>query len=328
MCREKYKIYKFLWYIQNTLTISDSTQPVIRDLVRVVFSKMSARKRRNLSKKAVLKILFQARKRLPDSNPIKDALPFYWFKAGPYSDVIYAAIESLQNDGMLLESRTGYKTYRFDSAKANVPLVHADQHMDEARAAITEVVAMSSHTEPLISEVYRDAPYQWYATYNLKFKTSFSEFCKSPAGNGPGGRRRDDILNALDDAVLDFPQFPEFPELYRAFMKFTRLLSSFLLTPGHAEHRDVFPILESMSNKIWDAFAYGVRIGHHDAYYDDRVDGWIKTYEDALAGLDADLRLHQEKIERVSTYEATASSQVVDMKQHPEKYGFEKLELA
>lgn len=288
---------------------------------------MSARKRRNLSKKAVLKILFQAKKRLPDDNPIKDALPFYWYKAGPYSDVIYAAIGSLQDDGMLLESRTKYKTYCFSSAKANFPLVHADPHMDEARSAITEVVGTSSHTEPLISEVYRDAPYQWYATYNIKFKVPFSEFCKSSARSGPGGRKRDDILNALDDAVLDFPQFPEFPELYRAFMKFTRLLSSFLLTPGHAEHKDVFPILESMSNKIWNAFAYGVRIGHHDTYYDNKVDGWIKTYKTALAGLDANLRLHQEKIERISTYKATISSLVVDMKQHPEKYGFEKLEL-
>ena len=229
---------------------------------------------------------------------------------------------------MLLESRTKYKTYCFSNAKANFPLVRADQHMDEARSVITEVVDTSIHTETLVNEVYRDAPYQWYATYNLKFKTPFSEFCKSSAGSGPGERRRDNILNALDDAVLDFPQFPEFPELYRALMKFTRLLSSFLRASGYAEHKDVFPILESMSNEIWNAFAYGVRIGHHDTYYDNKVDGWIKTYKDALAGLDANLRLHQEKIERVSTHEATASPLVDDMKQHPEKYGFEKLELA
>ena len=289
---------------------------------------MRARNRRNLSTKAVLKILFQAKDRLPDGNPIKDALPFYWYRDGPYSNVIHDAIKSLQDDGMLLNSRAPYKTYYFNSAKANVPLVRADQHMDEARSAITEVVDEFNHTESLVNEIYHDAPYQWYATYNTKFKTPFSEFCKSFVEYSPKMHRRDNILNALDDAVLDFPQFPEFPELCRAFMKFTRLLSSFLLTPGYAEHRDVFPILDGMSNAIWNAFAYGVRIGHHDAYYDNKVDGWIKTYKDALDGLDANLRLHQEKIERVSTYEATASPLAVDMKQHPEKYGFEKLELA
>ena len=63
--------------------------------------------------------------------------------------------------------------------------------------------------------VYDDAPYRWYDTYNLKFRVRFNNFCDTAASarDNAGEYMLGDILNALEDAVLDFPPFPNFPEL-------------------------------------------------------------------------------------------------------------------
>ena len=43
--------------------------------------------------------------------------------------------------------------------------------------------------------------------------------------------------------------------------------------------------------------------------------------------LDADLRREQKKVKQVSMYTVKLAPYVTDMKQHPEKYGFEKLDI-
>ena len=312
----------------KTLTIPDSGQRTVQELVRIVFARMYTRKkRRYISKKDVLKILFQAKERLSDGSPIKDALPYYWYKNGPYSTLIYKVVDDLQTAGMITKSNSRYKTYLFDRAKIDIPLTRADAHMAEAKSAITDIVDEFTHIEALVGDVYDDAPYRWYDTYNLKFKVRFNNFCDTAASARGNAREYilGDILNALEDAVLDFPPFPNFPELRRTFMRFARLLNSFLQTDGCMEHKDVFLAMKDISNAVWDVFAYGVRIKFHDAYYDGEVGKWIARYKEELAKLDADLLLRQKKIERVCAYEAKVAPRVADMKRHPEKYGFEEL---
>ena len=315
--------------VLKALTMPESGQRIVQEMVRVVFARMYTRKHyRNASKKAVLKILFKAKQCLPDSNPIKDALPYYWYKDGPYSSLIYKTIDHLQADGMIAPSSSTYQTYLFDRDRINIPLSQSDEHMDEAKAAVADVVDGFTHIEALVGDIYRTAPYRWYDTYNLKFKVRFNNFCdKMSTNNNSGGYTRKDILHALDDAVIDFPQFPDFPELRRTFMRFARLLNSFLRTDDCMEHKEMFPIFKKISNSVWDVFAYGVRIEYHDDYYDEEIDRWVERYKEEIATLDEYIRRQQSKIEQVSTYEVKLASHVTDMKRHPEKYEFTKMNL-
>ena len=311
------------------MTLSDPGSQTVQELVRVVFARMNTRKRYpNLSRKVILKILFQAKQRLPDDNPIKDALPYYWYRDGPYSTLIYETVDRLQKDGLISESSSEYKTYSFDRSKINIPLMHSDKHMDEAKIVIDSIIDEFTHTDMLVKNVYRTAPYKWYGTYKLKFKVRFSNFCnKASSNNSTETYSREDILRELEDAVLDFPRFPDFLELRRIFMRFARVLNSFLHTDNCLEHKDMFPILDRISNSIWNVFAYGVRINHHDDYYEKNVDKWVEMYENEMARLDTDLRREQEKIKQVSTYTVRLASDIIDMKQHPERYNFEKLDI-
>ena len=300
------------------------------ELVRVVFARMNTRRRRpDVSKKDILKILFQAKQRLPDDNPIRHALPYYWYRDGPYSTLIYETVDRLQNDGLISSSGSGYRTYSFDRNRINIPLMQSNVHVSEARTAIDSVIDEFTHIEALVKNIYRVAPYKWYDTYNLKFKARFSNFCDRAfsSRSSAGTYSREDILRNLEDVVLDFPPFPDFPELRRIFMRFARVLNSFLHTDNCLEHKDMFPILKRISNSIWDVFAYGVRIKYCDAYYVKKVDNWIKIYKDEMDRLDTDLRREQEKVKQVSMYTVKLAPYVTDMKQHPEKYGFEKLDI-
>ena len=312
------------------MAVQNPESQTVQELVRVVFARMNTRQKyRNVSKKNILKILFQAKQRLSDDNPIKDELPFYWYKEGPYSTLIYETMDDLQNDGLISLSNSGYNTYLFDRDRINVPMMHSNIHMDEAKAAINSVIAEFTHIGTLVEEIYRTAPYKWYNAYNLKFKIRFNNFCKgvSSSNRSTGTCSREDILRDLEDVVLDFPLFPDFLELRRIFMRFARLLDSFLHTDNYLEHKDLFPILQKTSNSIWDVFACGVRIKHHDAHYANNVDNWTEIYKNEINSLDADLCRNQDKIKQVSTYTVKLAPSVIDMKQHPEKYGFEKMNI-
>ena len=311
------------------LDIQDSEQRTVQELVRIVFARMCTRNnRRNISKKDVLKILFQAKKTLPDSNPIKNIVPYYWYKDGPYSTMIYEIMDNLQKDGMISLSGSEYKTYSYNRDKINIPLC-SDEHLNEAKTAINSVINEFTHIGALVKVVYDDAPYSWYNTYNLKFKIRFNDFCNkaTSASGNENGYTCNDILDILEDIVLDFPPFLDFQDLHQIFMKFSRLVNSFLQTDGYMEQKAVFPVLKDISNSIWDVFAHGVRIKFHDVYYDDRVDEWNTIYKKELAKLDKNIRLHQEEIDCVSTYEPSVAPYIVNMKCHPEKYGFEDLNL-
>ena len=204
-----------------------------------------------------------------------------------------------------------------------------DAHMDEAKDAINSVMDEFTHIDALVKEVYRTAPYKWYDTYNLKFKVRFNNFCNgvSSSNRSTGTYSREDILQNLEDVVLDFPLFPDFSELRRIFMRFARLLNSFLHTDNCLERKDLFSILQKISESIWDVFTYGVRIKHHDVYYENNMDNWTETYNTEINSLDADLCRNQDKIKQASTYVVKLAPSVLDMKQHPEKYGFEKMDI-
>ena len=74
--------------------------------------------------------------------------------------------------------------------------------------------------------------------------------------------------------MLDYPPLPTFIEHRRIVMDFSKMLHAVMESDPRHKHQDILRELFEMSNKIWAVFAYGLRLEHHDEYYDGRVDGW------------------------------------------------------
>lgn len=309
---------------------------IVHDLIRTTMQRLSVKtKITYISKKKIMKILYLAKNKMHDDNSIKKELAYYWYLEGPFSEVVQDSMNHLISTNMITCSKTQTsETYQFDSNRIHIPLkMSSDKHnsddIQKARKYISDIVDDFQHIESMVNIIYEDAPYTWYKTYKQNFKVKFDNFCAKVLNDDYNSSMYTykDITHVLEDAALDFPQFPDFPELYRTFMKFTRLLNSFLHTKNCTERKDIFLIFQNMSDLIWRVFAYGIRIKHHDEYYTEKINEWTLKYNNEMTKLDAYINQHQSQIEQISTHQVKISSHIIDIKQHPEKYEFTKLEL-
>lgn len=302
-----------------------ASDPAIQEMIRITIQRLSAKQHHpNVSKKKILKVLFQVKQQLPDENHIKDRLAYYWYKEGPYSETIDAGIEQLVLTGNIKVISDHGTTYEFESSKALIPLMKHDDDMDEAGRKITEIVERFVNMDDAVRDIYKDAPYEWYTSYNYTFRNKFEVYCSSILGDHASSLSNEDIQNALDEAVLKYPALPEFIEHRRIFMDFAKMLNAFLLSDERA-NTDALVILQQMFNEIWIVFAHGVRVKHHDDYYGDRVADWQKMYEQKLDNLDADIREKTSSFEAVVSDNRRFNSEIEDMILHPEKHDFKPL---
>ena len=295
---------------------------IIQDLIRTTMQRLSAKSGRTyISKKKILKILYLAKGKMSEGNPVKELLAYYWYLERPYSEVVYAGIDQLVSDNRVIRMRGQQETYQFDPSIILVPLAQPDEHIDEARRCISEVVSEFAHIESTVSDIYGDAPYEWYKTYKQEFKVKFDNFCNT-AHREEQRYAPQDILNLLDDAVLECPPLSEFGELRMIFMDFAKILNAFLRSENYVEHLDKLSNLQKVCDEIWTGFAYRVRVKVHDEYYDDRVDEWNEKYKMKLDTLNKDI-LKQEKIfDKITQDNRRFVPEIEDIVLHPERHTF------
>lgn len=297
---------------------------IIQEMIRIAIQRLSKKQNHpHVTKKKILKVLFQAKGSLPHENPVKSHLAYYWYKDGPYSEKIYAGIDQLVQDGVIIDSVTeSAETYRLAPERALLPLVEHDDHIDEAGSDIRRTVREGAHTGRMIRDIYAAAPFKLYGAYNLGFKPRFESHCDAVLNERKNRYNNGDILNLLDDAVLAYPAPPKFIEHRRMFMDFVKMLNAFLMSDASSARTDLLKTLLVLSRKVWDVFAYGVRIDHHDPYYDDRVDGWTYMYKQKLVRLDTEIRAHTKTFETSVVDHTRLAPDVEAMILHPEKHEF------
>lgn len=69
----------------------------------------------------ILKILFKLKKELPDNNPLKENIPYYWYLHGPYSDVVDHDLKSLVFKNLIEKSDEGLYSLKRCGCKRNYP---------------------------------------------------------------------------------------------------------------------------------------------------------------------------------------------------------------
>lgn len=277
-------------------------------------------KKTYITKKQILKILYLAKTKMSDDNPIKNQLAYYWYLEGPHSEVVYESIDYLVSNGMVVcHKRKNSETYQYDSNKKYIPLVQPNNYLDESRKCITETVDDFNHTEDAVNDIYNQAPYAWYKTYKQEFKVKFDDFCKNIIANKKTMYEPKDILNILDDTVLDFPPLSEFIELRMIFMDFAKIINAFLRSE-YLKYKDKFNVLQTLCNEIWIAFAYGVRVKHHDMYYDHRVDSWKNMYDEKINKLNKKILEQQKIFDEFASDNRRFTPEIEDSILYPEKH--------
>ncbi len=161
-----------------------------------------------LSKTAIHKILFMVREALPESDPDRKHLPFYWYNYGPYSEVVESSIEALKAQGLLLEERT--ETGKSLLVLNRHPLDPLSVHEDPPSVIGRIVREIDPYRmEVFVHRIYRDyAPYEFMPRYKVDFLVSFKGYYAShPEGQCTLNRFLNESitpdLDRLEDALYD-----------------------------------------------------------------------------------------------------------------------------
>lgn len=296
---------------------------VVQELIRVAMQRLPKRVRSRVTKKHILKTLFLARENLPDENSVKPLLAYYWYLEGPYSETIYANLDKMVSAGRVDADKTSnWETYRLVPEYALKQVAPHSDDVKEASIEIGRVADDFASVDDAVRRAYEAAPFKWYTTYNLEFKPKFERHCRDVLAGRNSKYADRDILEWLDDAVLDYPTVPEFVGHRMIFMDFAKMLNAFLRWDSYHTRKDVLGMLQVLCGDIWEVFAYGVRVYHHDPYYDSHVDRWRAKYKLELGKLDRTTLKHAEEFDDVVVDETRLAPNIEDMVLHPERHGF------
>ena len=275
-----------------------------------------------ISKKKILKVLFNARAQMSADNPVRQKLAYYWYRDGPFSEIVYANIDRLSESGIITKS-TNYETYTLVARHAMAPLKAADpaEHVDAAKAEIRRATDAFLSIGAAVEEIYEHAPYAWYRTYKSEFMAKFESYCKSILEERDSRYTNEDIEDLLDEAILAYPTLPEFVDHKMIFMDFSKILNAFLHSDDadHGIRMEMLRVLLNLSKEIWNGFGEIARIGYHDEYYNDKVGKWISDYKDHMSALDSDVIRYTRKFESV-TDTRKLHPDIEDVILHPDRH--------
>lgn len=301
------------------------SNPVVQEAIRVAMQQLSKHGKVNVTKKHILKVLFLAKARLSDDNRVKRDLAYYWYREGPYSEVVYANFDRMISSGLVLKLHAT-NAYRLAPERAMKPISSSDD-LEESRREIGRTAKEFPNVHDAVKRAYEAAPFKWYDTYNLKFRPKFESHCKDVLAGRESRHSAQEALGWLDDAVLDYPTIPEFMGHQMIFMDFAKVLNAFMRRDSYHTDKDMVATLRGLCGSMWDAFAYGVRVYRHDPQYNDRVGEWTSMYKREVDRLDGEILNLMEEFGDVGIDEAELPPEIVDMALHPERHEFTPLEL-
>lgn len=249
-----------------------------------------------LSKRAIHKILFKVRTTLPEDDPVREKIPFYWYNYGPYSEVVESSIDVLKSSGVLRDEK-GRKGSLLVYNHNRADPVHA---LDEASAIVGHIVRGIDPYDigSFVSQIYRDdAPYQFIPLYKMEFLVLFKKYLVPPGqctlasfSEGlPATQefdRLEDVIYDCEASLIDEPLFEGFNDEFTSYVTGVGRAFDLIRYDGKSAH----PIIRqtySTAKEIWYTFAKGVRIldEGHDRYYDRKLREWEHQYRSSFSDL-------------------------------------------
>lgn len=275
--------------VENDLTIEE--------IIRLCLL-YRAKKGLATTRTGVVKSLYELKRSLPEDNSIKDKLAYYWFKAGPFSENVVAALDKMISTNIISKSPNhDYELYTLNPEYAGRRLVDHDAGMVQVREILHKIIDSMrpfSIDSEIKSQYENDAPSKFYPNFKLEFLRELNlyynrlEFATDQKNRKTLLEKQENLGKLILDSTGSLPfdsLFSDFKRVYFEFeTAFTRLLK---INPKSVTNEHIQLIKESLElgTKIWDSFAYGARIMKHDAAYNERIADWKKDFAEHVQTL-------------------------------------------
>lgn len=271
---------------------------ILKELTRKIFENFNENKKlTKIPKKTIQKVLYRLSGKLSETNPIKNAIPFYWFLAGPYSEKVDSGIVSMKSEQVLLPDNGIYEMYMFNPDLIHSRFLDHDASFQEAREIISkEVTHMRGFSNlQLVKDIYDDAPLLFYPTYKSRFLVYFESFCNyylEQNENLSNLFSENDILESLEKTKLSLPSDQLFKKFNVVYQDFVLIITNVLNynKKNDSEFLTVLQSLGDLANKVWNVFAYGARILEHDEFYEPKVSMWNEMFTEQTLQLEEAVR--------------------------------------
>lgn len=250
-----------------------------------------------LPKTALHKILFRVKRDLSEYNPVGEALPFYWYNYGPYSEVVESSIDALKSRGILREEET----------HTGKSLLMLNDHLsdtvnfEEVNTIIERIINKVNpyNLEAFVNQIYQDyAPYEFMLHYKVDFLSLLEEYLKShPASQSTLNKYIDEpdtpAIDRLEDTLYECEAELVEEQLFDSFNdEFTDFVSGAgkafdLIRDGEDYTPSIPDLISTVAVEIWRTFAKGIRTleNGHDRYYEPKLEKWIQDYQTSFTSL-------------------------------------------
>jgi hypothetical protein len=248
-----------------------------------------------LTTTAIQKVLYELKRQLPDNNPIKERLPYYWFMAGPFSEFVATSLDDMRKEGMLkCKPNQDYALYVLNRDHAGKRLCPHDEHFKEARELLNKIISKLrpfSIEQEIRAQYEDDAPSLFYPRYKLQFLPNiklYFDALTNPArktANFHPENQKDCLIKLLSVSTSSLPFNSVFSEFKKNYFDFEVGLDRLLKMDYKKNPERYVRLLQQavkLSEDIWNTFAYGARIVKHDKPYDSRIPEWKKMFDEKI----------------------------------------------
>lgn len=248
---------------------------VVKNLILYLFDSISEKDYKGLNKFRIHKLLFKLKTELSDDHPLKENIPYYWYFHGPYSEIVDTQINQLNSDYI--------KTNEYNLFYLNKSIENEDifKIIDNEVIDIIDNLLKPKNFYNIDKIVYEeDAPYEFMPLYKLKFIKELDKYVKSVKSDETNLNLLDDIIEDNYELKVTLPLkslFKDFNDLFLIFSTdLNRVLENYSTNLSYLE--------TTLNNtiRVWTTFAYGIRIDHHDKYYDNKIKTWERMFNKDL----------------------------------------------
>ncbi|MFH1391209.1 MAG: hypothetical protein ABIH20_02755 [Candidatus Diapherotrites archaeon] len=230
------------------------------------------------------KLLFDLKQKV-DNKEIRDALQFYWYKHGPFSETVKQELVSLYNENIFSQtvSENGFVFYRLEK-RISLP---NEGHFSVAKKVLNQIIIETDlfKLNNKVKEIYDNAPYKFMKNYKHDYLERIREFKYFIETGEENEKFLENYKEKLTDSLYGCESLLPFDKTFSEFNQvFANMVGEITTFMSMNNGKDLFLLDESLrvSEEAWECFAKGLRLEHHDSFYDKKVPFWKKDFSDSV----------------------------------------------
>jgi hypothetical protein len=251
----------------------------LKEVILFLFDEIKKAEYQGATEYKVLKLLYKLKEELPIDHSLKNSIPFYWYFHGPFSDPVRSELNELQGQYLKKEHYRGYQLLNliqereFDSDIIDIDVQKITHNLMEGKIFF--------NIERMVYD--ENAPYKFMPYY----KFDFLDTLKSYEQTIKNGEENSDLIEKAIETCYDCESKLTSNPYY---LKYEDLFSKFLTNIDKLNRNELwlsyFTEIKQEAQSVWNTFGNGVRVKHHDNYYNSSELDWDKHFKSELNLLD------------------------------------------